>query len=100
MKNDWNPGKWVLIWEHTERAIYWIPTWQGLDVFKKSLRPCALDETSLSIGRVNHAIKSEGEMLIRIVPTTLLQIFRKTILNYKDIVKSIIDPDDNFSKNS
>ena len=29
-----------------------IPTQQGLDVFQKSLRPCALDNSSLSIGRV------------------------------------------------
>ena len=28
-------------------------TGQGLDVFKKSLPPCALDESSLSIGSVN-----------------------------------------------
>ena len=35
------------------RAIQWIPTWHGLDGFRKSLRPCALDESSLSIGRVN-----------------------------------------------
>ena len=26
---------------------------QGLDIFKKSLHPCALDESSLSIQRVN-----------------------------------------------
>ena len=29
-----------------------MPTLQGLDEFLKSLRPCALDESSLSIGRV------------------------------------------------
>ena len=28
-KNDWNPGKWVLVWEYSVRAIQWIPTWQG-----------------------------------------------------------------------
>ena len=33
-KNDWNPGKWVLIREYSARAIQWIPTWQGLDGFK------------------------------------------------------------------
>ena len=36
MKNDRNPGKWVLIWEHSARAFQWIPTWQGLDGFRKS----------------------------------------------------------------
>ena len=48
-KNDWNPGKWVLTWEYSARAFIWIPTWQGLDVFQKSL---CLDQRSLSIGKV------------------------------------------------
>ena len=52
LKNDWNPGKWVLIWKYSTRAIRWIPTWQGFNVFQKSLRSCALDKSSLSIGRV------------------------------------------------
>ena len=52
-KNDWNPDKWVLIWEYSVRAFQWIPTWQGLDGFQKSLHSCALDESSLSIERVN-----------------------------------------------
>ena len=51
---NWNPVAWVLIWEHSARTILWIPTWQGLDVFQKSLLSCALDESSLSIGRVNY----------------------------------------------
>ena len=38
--------------EYSANAIQWIPTWQGLDGFQKSLRPSALDECSLSIGRV------------------------------------------------
>ena len=33
LKNDWNPGKWVLIWEFSARATQWIPIWQGSDVF-------------------------------------------------------------------
>ena len=53
MKNIWNPGKWVLFREYSERAFWWIPTWHGLDGFQKSLRPYALDERSLSIGRAN-----------------------------------------------
>ena len=52
LKIDWNPGTWVLIWEYSARAFQWIPTWHGLDVFQKSLRSCALDESSLSIGRM------------------------------------------------
>ena len=50
---EWlNTAIWVLIWEYLVRAIHWIPTWQGLDDFQKSLRPCHLEESSLSIGRV------------------------------------------------
>ena len=52
MKNYWNPGEWVLIWEYSARAIQWIPTWQGLGVFHKSLHPCILDDSSLNIERV------------------------------------------------
>ena len=40
-------------YECSSRAIQWIPTWQGLDVFQKSLHPCALDKSSFSIGSVN-----------------------------------------------
>ena len=42
----------------------------------------------------------EWEMLIRTLPTTLLQIFCKIILNSKIIVQSILDPDDNSWMNS
>ena len=52
LKNDWNPGILVLIWEHSTRAIQWVPTWPGLDGFQKSLRPSALEKSSLSIRRV------------------------------------------------
>ena len=52
LKNVWNPGTWVFICENSARAIKWILTWQGLDGFQKSLCPFALDENSLSIGRV------------------------------------------------
>ena len=50
LKNDWNPGMWVLIWEYSPEAFLWIPTWQGLEGFQKSLGLCAFDESSLSIG--------------------------------------------------
>ena len=39
-------------------------------------------------------------MMIRILPTTLLQIFFEIILNSQVITKSIIDTDNNFSKNT
>ena len=41
-----------------------------------------------------------GEMSISILSTTLFQIFCKIILNFTVIIKSIIDPDDNFQRNS
>ena len=52
LKNDWNPDIWVLIWEYSGRAIQWIPTWQGLDLFQIFLHTCAWDKSSFSIGRV------------------------------------------------
>ena len=58
LKTDWNPGIWILIWEYSVRAIQWIPMWQGSNGFQTFLRPCALDESSLSIGRVNQFISS------------------------------------------
>ena len=38
--------------ECSARAVKWIPILQGLDDFQKYLRSYALDESSLSIGRV------------------------------------------------
>ena len=52
------PEKWLKPWQmgthwkYSSRALQWIPTWQGSDVFRKFLHHCALDECSLSIGRV------------------------------------------------
>ena len=42
----------------------------------------------------------EETMFIRIVPITLLQLFRKIVPKSQVIVKSIIDADDNFKRNS
>ena len=42
----------------------------------------------------------EGEMFIRTIPTTLLQIFCKIILDFQVNFISIIYPDDNFNRNS
>ena len=62
-ENEWNPGTWILIWECSERAIQWIPTWQGSDDFQRSLLPCALDESSLSIVRIKSTFKEcNGKM--------------------------------------
>ena len=38
----------------------------------------------------------EGKMLIRTLPTTFLQIFCEENLDFQVIVKSNMDPDDNF----
>ena len=42
----------------------------------------------------------DREMLIKTLPTTLLQILLQVVLYYKVIVKSTIVPDDNFYRNS
>ena len=68
MKNVCNPGKWVLIWDKLVRAIQWIPTWQGLDGFQILLPPGALDECSLSIGRVK-TIHSNTLLEFKIYPS-------------------------------
>ena len=56
LKIYWNLGIGVLIWGYSARAFQWLPTWQGLDDFQKSLLTCALDESSLSIGRFKQAL--------------------------------------------
>ena len=38
------------------RAIQVVPTWQGLEVLQKALRPFAFDESSLSIRKVKIAL--------------------------------------------
>ena len=108
----------VLIWKYSVRAFQWIPTWQGLDGFQKSLRPCPLEESSLSIGRVNahwgHKEPDnfdkifykillwkhfEGNMSFRTMPKILsFKYFEKS--NSKVIVISILDPDNYFYRNS
>ena len=47
---------WHIIWEYSVRTTQWIPTWQGLNVFQKSLHHSALKESGLSIGKVNPSI--------------------------------------------
>ena len=42
----------------------------------------------------------EGEMFIRILPTTLLQIFFENLLNFQVIFKSITIADNTFLGNS
>ena len=37
---------------------------------------------------------------MKMLPTLLLQIFCKIILNFQVVVKNIKDPDDNFMNNS
>ena len=58
LKNDWNPGKWVLIWEYSIRAFIWVPTRLGSDDFQDYLLFCALDESNLSSKRVNQLCAS------------------------------------------
>ena len=41
--------------ESTQQEL-WVLIWQGLDGFQKYLHLCALDESSLSIGRVEASV--------------------------------------------
>ena len=75
LKYDWNPGTWVLIWEYSARAIQWIPTWKGLDGFQKSLCPCVLGKSSLSIGRVNPTLSLE-------ISTNKNTLYRQILFKY------------------
>ena len=51
-QNDWNPCKWVLIWQYSNGAIQWILTWQCWKGFKHLVHFYPMGESSLSIGRV------------------------------------------------
>ena len=51
LKNDWNP--WYTSKSTQRELSNEYQTRQGLDDFQKSLRPCALDGSILSIGRIN-----------------------------------------------
>ena len=79
LKNDWNPGTWVLIWEYSARAILWVPTWQGLDGLQQSLHPCAFDESSFSVGSVNplRAVAQESQIILVVSFKAYLQILLK-----------------------
>ena len=53
LENDWNPGKWALIWEYSSRAIQWIPTWQGFRWFSKIFAFLCFVRKKPRIRRVN-----------------------------------------------
>ena len=107
----------MLFWEYSARAFQWIPTWQGLNGFWKSFRPCALDKSSLSIGRFNTLpaeARNSMTILVRSVsrkqsweniwrsyvfttlPTTFLQVLWRILPYSQVIVKSMINPDENI----
>ena len=46
------------------RAFQLIPTRQGLDGYQKSLYPCAVDESRLSIGKVKQSSSGGISVLI------------------------------------
>ena len=54
LRNDWNLGTLVLIWEYSARAN---SNEYQHDSFQKSLHPCALDKSySLSIGKLKNRL--------------------------------------------
>ena len=79
LKNDGNPCTWVLIWESLVRTIQWTTIWQGLYYFQKSLHPCTLDESSLSVGRVNSVFQKRKQ---RIFPQSLTVSPVSVVLNF------------------
>ena len=85
LENDWNPGIWVLIWEHSARAFQWIPTWQGLNGFQKSLHSCALDERSLSIGRVKCFIQPASSGSAPLEHTNSVSMASECVILYMPI---------------
>ena len=114
MQKNWkkteNSGTWVLIWECTARAIQWIPIWQGLVGFQKSVHACVLDDNSLSIERVKfldginfipfrqeknlHILSSKLNFLwiFRLVVMDFLRImFWPIIAKYSQIIKDILE---------
>ena len=58
--------------ESTHHAIQWIPTWQGLDNFQKSLHPSALGGSRISIGRFRR-----GNIIITVNRCRLVAYFRE-----------------------
>ena len=69
----------------------------------KSFTTCPAGQVSSEnyVGACKSIVKKifDGEMLIRSLPTTLLEIFCKIMVISKVILKSIIDPDDNCWRN-
>ena len=65
LKNDRNPGLWVFIWEYSARANQWIPTWQGLDGYQKSLHPCALRKVALALEGFKEILEFKLNPLLR-----------------------------------
>ena len=51
LKDDWNPGTWVL-----SESYIMNTNMTGFRCFQQLLHLCSLDESNLSIGRVNHSI--------------------------------------------
>ena len=60
-----------------ELSMQWIALWQGLDDFQKSLPPCVLDESSLSIRRLRNCTVSLFRLDIANTRCRLLKFIQK-----------------------
>ena len=60
LKNYWNPGTWVLIWENAVRAIQWIPTWQSLEI-TEILAPVSFGREFGSVLEGSKCLKAKWE---------------------------------------
>ena len=84
----------VVLWMKVALAL------EGLTLFMLTATKSSL-AILMKSSRQRHSKKIfEGEMLIRPLPTALLQISCKISLNSKVIVKNTIDPDNHFLRNS
>ena len=97
LKNDCNPGIWVLIWEYSLKKFQWIPTWQGIGGFEKSLCLCVLGESSFSIRRVKLAFDFVFLLLRRLLSQwdphryPVIGLHNRLVLTYEEILDQIED---------
>ena len=68
------------------RAIQWIPTRQGSNGFQKTLYPCHLDKSRVSIGRVkacaNNSIQFSASIKARTAAVTTLRCGKRISLGF------------------
>ena len=103
LSNEYQQDRVYMIFKNLCFIVVWMKVALALEGL--TLLMLTATKSSLAIlmksSRQRHSKKTfDGEMLIRTLTTTLLQISCKNFLNSKVIVKNIIDPDNHFLGNS